>query len=243
MYPYQQTIDVQNILIPHLYFPKPQKTITPDCEKRIFINRATNQKDLAKVFDVRWKGYQKYCKRKSEIIDEYDFKPNATILLAEDENQNPIGTIRILDRRYGSIELDEFIDVDSILSRDERACVEPTRFSIPYHPQSKLIKMLLFKSVLLYCQENHINTIINSVRPSAARAYRFLLFEDVGLSGIYRHPLLGNLEHYTYKLNIAEKSEILRRINPKTHSFFYEADNSNIDEGSLPFAIFQRMAA
>ena len=200
-------------------------------EEHIFIRKAKSVEDFEKVFAVRWEGYKKYYHNSDENIDQFDFSHHTTLLLAEDKNSNPVGTIRILDRRYGKIELDEFIDVDSLLSMNPKSCIEPTRFSIPSHPESKLIKLLLWKAVLLYCQMNEINIVIQSVRPPAARAYRALLFEHLGPSGIYNHRQLGNLEHHTYKLDIAEKRHLLKRTNPSLYDFFYikEQDAINID--------------
>lgn len=184
--------------------------------------------DLDRVFDVRWEGYKKYFESRHEVIDEFDFYPQAILFLAEDVHGQAIGTLRLLDRRFGPIELDKFVEVDSILSYREKACVEATRFSIPNHPDSKMIKLLLWKATLQYCQLNSINTIIQSVRPAAARAYRSLLFDNVGPSGIYNHSLLGNLEHQTYKLNISEKREIMKRNNYPLYKFFFIENHTNI---------------
>ena len=208
-----------------------QKTTSPDLipGMNIYIRRAQTCEDLEKVFEVRWQGYKKYFSCKNDCIDNLDFSPQTILLLAEDEHHNPVGTLRIIDRRYGNIELDKFIDVDSLLPEDEKSCIEATRFSIPKHPDSKLIKHLLWKSALLYCQINRINIMIKSVRPCAARAYRALLFENVGPAGIYNHTLLGNLEHHTYKLNISKKRNVMKQYNRSLYDFFFVEDHRNIN--------------
>jgi hypothetical protein len=192
---------------------------------------------MVKVFHVRWEGYKKYFKSEEENMDEHDFSSETTLLLAEDRHHNPVGTMRILDRRYGSIELDKFVNLNSFLSEGERVCIEATRFSIPKHPQSKLIKLLLWKSLLLYCQINHIDTILMSVRPAAARSYQCLLFENVGPSGAYRHSLLKNLEHQTYKCNISDRKKVIKKVNWPLYHFFFIEDHSNINTDYFTFYI------
>ncbi len=228
------TLKIQNTPLIHdytksnSYLPK-STSPRPVPKINIFVRRAQTCEDLEKVFEVRWQGYKKYYSCKDENTDNFDFSPQAILLLAEDEHHNPVGTLRILDRRYGSIELDKFIDVDSLLSEDEKSCIEVTRFSIPKHPDSKSIKLLLWKGLLLYCQINRINSIIKSVRPCAARAYRTLLFENVGPAGIYNHTLLGNLEHHTYKLNIVKKRDLMKHYNRSLYDFFFVEDHRNIN--------------
>ena len=197
-------------------------------EKTITIDKAENKYEINQVFNIRWEGYKKYFTKKREEIDIYDFEPNVVHFLAKDENNKPVGTIRILDRRFGKIELDEFIKVDSFLPDNKKSCVEVTRFSIPNHPKSKLIKMLLWKSVLLYCRANRINVIIASCRSCAARAYRCLGLENVGIQGSYSHPLLGNKKHTTYKCDISKSSEWLKNNNSSLYNFFFKENHPNI---------------
>jgi hypothetical protein len=209
----------------------PQSEVSVDLspEENITIRKAVTMDDMVKVFRVRWEGYKKYYKSEDETVDESDLSPAATLLLAEDKHHNTVGTIRILDRRYGSVELDRFINVDSFLSKEERVCIEATRFSIPKHLDSKLIKLLLWKSLFLYCQINQINTILMSARPAAARSYRCLFFENVGPAGVYSHSLLGNLEHQTYKCNISERKYVIKKENKPLYQFFFDKEHPNIN--------------
>jgi hypothetical protein len=225
---HQAALNLQDTLIQFPYFSESFSEIKPDLEREIFVHRAKTEKDFQKVFYLRWQGYKKYCYNQNNIMDQFDFSPNCTLLVAEDEYHNAVGTLRILDRRFGKIGLDEFIDVDALLSGDEKKCVQAARLSIPKHPNAKLIKHLLWKALLLYCLATRVNVIIYSVRPCISRLYRCLLFENVGPSGVYNHTLLGNLEHHTYKCVIDQKREELRQKNPTLYHFFFEEDHPNI---------------
>jgi hypothetical protein len=238
MQTFQEIPNFQKLNYIHPYYTKecsnyPQSEVAFDLglglEKNIAIRKAVTIDEMVKVFRVRWEGYKKYYKSEDENLDNYDLLPGTTLLLAEDQHGNAVGTIRIIDRRCGSIELDKFIDLDSFLSEEERVCVEATRFSIPKHPDSKLIKLLLWKSLFIYCQINHINTILMSARPAAARSYRCLFFENVGTSGVYSHSLLGNLKHETYKCNISERKCVMKRENRSLYDFFFGKDHPNIN--------------
>ncbi|MGA1870113.1 MAG: N-acyl amino acid synthase FeeM domain-containing protein [bacterium] len=206
-----------------------------DCyslEKReqIFIRQVENQEDLIKALNIRWRGYVKYFMNKEDLVDQYDFAPNVTLFLAEDEHHKAVGTLRILDREYGNIELDEYIDVERILPNNVSRCAEVTRFSIPAHPQAKLIKLMLWKAFLLYCMRNRINNILISGRPVVRRAYKSLLFDEVGTHGTYYHPRLGNLEHRCFICNIIKKKHLLSATNPSLYDFFFVKYHATIDK-------------
>ncbi len=195
----------------------------------IFIRKAKTEDGLNRVFDVRWAGYKKYFNNKEESIDKYDYAPNVTLLLAEDGSHEAVGTMRILDRRHGKIELDEFIEVDSLIPDSEKPCAEVTRFSFSKHLKSKLIKLLLWKAVFQYCQTSDINTMIISMPAAAARDYqRLFLLEDTGPSGVYHHQRLGNEELHTYKCDIPRTLEFLRSSKHPLYDFFCTDNHSNI---------------
>lgn len=63
--------------------------------------------------------------------------------------------------------------------------------------------------------------MLTSVRASAAREYkRLLLFEDTGPTGMYLHRQLGNLAHYTCKLNREQAAEKYKIQNYELYEFF-----------------------
>ncbi|MDY6833975.1 MAG: hypothetical protein SVY53_04150, partial [Chloroflexota bacterium] len=94
-------------------------------------------------------------------------------------------------------------------------------------------KWLLMKAVFLYCQLNKINTIIMSSRPVLARDYVVLGFEDIGTTGIYNHPLLGDKTHHTYKLSISDTLDRIYSHNPQLGEYFIGQDVRISMEGML----------
>jgi len=206
-----------------------------DIESEIFVYKVTNEKDLKKAFYLRFLGYQKYGKSIEELSDNYDISSHCTILLATDPYGEPLGTIRLLDRRGGKIELDSFINVDSLLSPDKHPVVEATRLSIPAHRNSKFIKRALWKAYFLYCRYNDITSMIIWIKSGAKKDYvNYLLFQDLGLEGRFTHPLLGNKEHKTFLLDVASVESLYKNFNPSFYKFLFIDYHPNILPEYLP---------
>lgn len=180
----------------------------------IFIRTATTTEDYERVIDVRWEGYKGYFKKRDDVLDPLDLGRNSTLLLATDSQNRTVGTMRLLDRREGPIELENFLDVDSILPEKELACVEITRFTVPYKARASAIKLCMYKSVFTYCLSNGIDIIVISTIPALAHMYQELFFKDVGDNGSYHHNILGGVAHRTMKLNVKEIIATLKMKSP-----------------------------
>lgn len=165
---------------------------------RIHVRRARADADLDAALHLRWRGYRKYFADDQDPRDGFDEAPGCLILLAEDDAGTPLGTLRVLDRRLGPVELDRFIDLDALVPATRQPLGEVTRLSIPRHPHALWIKWALWKTVYRYGQAQGLRAIVLSVRPAAARAYRALDYEWLGAAGDYRHPELGGLPHQTF---------------------------------------------
>jgi hypothetical protein len=179
---------------------------------------AHTPEDRKKVRQVRARGYSMYGNLDAE---EDMVKPNETTFLAVDQDDYPVGTLRILDRSKGKIELDNFINVDSLLTDKEKPCAEATRFAIPRHPESLVIKLMLWRECLDYCLTNNIKTGLISSRSFVAKNYTFLQFKDIGEKGIYRHNHLKNIVHRTYKMDVGKMPALWHRANHPLYKFMF----------------------
>ncbi len=187
----------------------------------IAVRKAIAGIDYEKALSVRWAGYGKYFTDQAMINDRFDAQKNCTLLLATDaRNDSPIGTLRILDRQVGSIELDQFLDVGQLIPADGHPIAEATRFSVPISPSAHIIKLALWKAFWLYCCSNGIHTMLIWTRQSAARDYKRLFFSSVGSSGVFAHPLLGNIEHHTYILDVESAIRCYEDTNHPLYTFF-----------------------
>ena len=196
----------------------------------IRIKVAGTPDDRKKVKQLRSEGYKMYFgSRASKSEGEEDLKPNETTYLALDKLDNPVGTIRVLDRRKGDIELDHFLDVDNLLKKDEHPCAEATRFTISKHPQALVIKLLLWRAYLDYCRNNKIKTALISSRKILAKNYEFLLFKDLGKKGVYHHSHLRNKEHRTFKMNIPGMPNLWRQEKQPLYRFMFARQPKSIE--------------
>lgn len=169
--------------------------------KKISVFPVNTLKDREKVFETRLKGYRRYFDKIENVIDEHDYAPNHHLLLAVNEYGTPVGTMRLLDRRYGNIELDTFINVGNIIDECySNSCVEVTRFAVPTNEYSKEIKTELYKAYYLYCWKNDIKAGVIWAKRAMVREYKWLGFESLGEKGKFKHLKLSNAPHETFIL-------------------------------------------
>ena len=194
----------------------------------IHVRRAVSGEDLERALEVRWRGYQKYFDRRESVRDVFDEQENATVLLASRPDGTAIGTLRILDRRKGSIELDSFLDIDRLLPRERQPVAEATRFAVPLGPDSRWIKLALWKAYYRYCWHEGLATMLIAVRNSAARDYRSLLFESLGEGGCFLHPTLGAKSHETFAFDVPGGPARYKTAQHPFYAFFVEQEHPQI---------------
>lgn len=175
------------------------------------------------AFDLRWQAYRKHfvLGTPADIIDDFDFAPNGVLLLATDEQDAAVGTLRVLDRRGGRIELDKFHDTDALLKPEEQPVAEASRLAVPSHPRSRSIKLALWRAYLRYCQETGIASMLVSGRRATAPDYEFLLFRNLGPAASYLHTQLDNMPHDYFLLEVATAPEKYCAANHPLHDFFF----------------------
>jgi len=192
------------------------------------IRIARTAADIEKALHVRWLGYRKYASFAKPELEDLDRGANCTILLAEDDTGKPIGTIRILDRRHGPIELEKFLDVDSLLPGSKRSIAEATRLSVPHTPSARRLKLLFWKAYYLLCVQRSIDYMLVSVRPGAAQVCNRLLFSKAD-GGTYSHAVLSDLPHESFWLHVPTA---LHRFESHKHPllpFFAQTEHPEIN--------------
>ena len=194
----------------------------------IQVRRATHRTDLEKVYAVRYRGYAKYFGDPMQVREALDQTPGCLLLLATDARGHALGTLRLLDRRYGPIELDNYLDMDQLLPSKRHAIVEATRYSVPACPASKWIKLALCKAYFRYCRDTLAHTMLIWIRPSAEREYQRMLFEKVIGAGAFSHPRLGNLPHQTWLLDVQSAPARYREYASSLYTLFEEEEHPHI---------------
>lgn len=199
--------------------------VLPRSLSNLVVHPVRTKKDSEAVQALRQRGYGgKYGLDELSLTDQLDSSPGCTLLVAKRLLGEPVGTLRLLDRRLGAIELDSFLQVDDLLNPNKHPVAEATRFCVPRCADSKWVKLALWKAFFLYCQNKGVKTMIISVRKNGARDYRHLLFENLGQAGAYTHPLLGSQAHETYAFDVASgPARYLASQHPLYHFFVTES--------------------
>jgi hypothetical protein len=204
-----------------------KQDVVSDLFNSIKIKPARTRSEIEKAMNVRWIGYKKYDGFEEAHLEQLDLGLNCTIFLAQDSAGEVLGTMRILDRRFGPIELESFIDVDVLMPHSPRSIAELTRFSIPADPRSRLIKHLFWKTYFDFCVKNSIDFMLVSGKESATKDYKLLCFSELE-NGQYFHSGLGNLPHFSYYLEIPKVPALYLERKHPMRSFFCELELSNI---------------
>lgn len=189
--------------------------------------------DREKVFETRLKGYRRYFDKIENVIDEYDYSINHHLFLAVNEFGTPVGTMRLLDRRYGRIELDSLLNINKIVDDMYlKSCVEVTRFAVPTNENSREIKTELYKAYYLYCWKNDIKAGIIWAKRAMVREYKRLGFKSIGEKGKFKHPKLSNALHETFILPFIHEKDWQMR-----HPLFKIVCQNSSDNITLPKSI------
>jgi len=188
---------------------------------------ARTAQEVEQALHVRWLGYRKYESCARPVLEDLDRGKNCSLLLATDGQGNAVGTIRILDRSVGPIELERFLDVDALLPGSNRSVAEATRLSVPHSPVASRVKLLLWKAYYLLCLRRKTEYMLVSMRPGAARAYEGLLFSKAA-GGAYSHADLGGLPHETYSLHVPSARERFASRSHPLYEFFIDAATPEI---------------
>lgn len=192
-----------------------------DIDPHIEVFPATEPASRSEAFQVRFNGYKRYFSGVEACTDELDHLPQTTLMLARHKFEGPLGTLRIIDRRKGTIELDQFLDLSRLLGEKARSCAEATRFSVPQGPHAKVVKLLLWKAFMRFCKAGEVQRMIVWTKPAASRDYRFLMFQSLGIEGKFRHPILGNREHETFVTEMEDADSRFSSSHHPLHKFMF----------------------
>lgn len=193
----------------------------------IRVRPARSQSELEQVYAVRYRGYAKYLHDPQSVREALDQSAACILLLATDVQDTPLGTMRLLDRRLGPIELDQYLDVDRLLPAAQQPVVEATRYSVPASPISKWVKLALCRAYFQYCHRSEAGSMLIWIRRSAEREYRRMLFEKVP-NGSFSHPQLGALPHETWRLDVPSAPARYRSEARLLYRLLYEETHPEI---------------
>ena len=100
------------------------------------------------------------------------------VLLAESKLDGaPLGTMRIQTNEFAPLGVQQSVQLPDWLGAGRLA--EATRLGVAGGSAGRVVKMMLFKSLFLYCEQNQIDWMVITARSPLDREYEGMLFEDV----------------------------------------------------------------
>lgn len=140
-----------------------------------------NEAELAKAVSIRADAYGRHMPEFAEKLrfaEETDTEPGVIVLLAESKlDGSPLGTLRIQSNAYKPLKVEQSVSLPRWLR--DRPLVEGSRLGIVSGSIGRLVKMVLIKATLQYCEQDGIDWAIVAARAPLDRQYDQMMFEDL----------------------------------------------------------------
>ncbi|MEO8543049.1 MAG: hypothetical protein ABJA49_01510 [Betaproteobacteria bacterium] len=141
----------------------------------------SNEAELAKAVSIRAEAYGRHMPEfgaKLRIAEDTDTEPGVIVLLAEAKlDGSPLGTLRIQSNAYKPLKVEQSVSLPRWLR--DRPLVEGSRLGIVSGSIGRLVKMVLIKATLKYCEQDGIDWAIVAARAPLDRQYDQMMFEDL----------------------------------------------------------------
>ena len=141
----------------------------------------SNETDLSKAVSIRSAAYGRHMPEFGELLrtpEALDIEPGVIVLLAESKlDGTPLGTLRIQSNAFMPLKVEQSVNLP-IWLRD-RPLVEGSRLGIVGGSIGRLVKMVLIKATLMYCENEGIDWAVVAARSPLDKQYDQMMFEDL----------------------------------------------------------------
>ena len=156
---------------------------TPMTEERLpfSVRVVRNDEDLTKAVSIRYAAYARHMPDFAENLrhpESMDAEPGVVVLLAESRlDGSALGSLRIQSNAYMPLKVEQSVTLPRWLR--DRPLVEGSRLGIVGGTIGRLVKVVLIKATLQYCESEGIDWAIVAARAPIDRQYEQLMFEDL----------------------------------------------------------------
>lgn len=172
----------------------------PGAEERLpfTVRLVRNEEDLRKAVQIRQAAYARHMPNVAEKLgapEAIDLQDGVAVLLAESKvDGTPLGTARIQTNQYRPLALETAIELPAWLQGKRLAHV--SRLGVVQGGIGRLVKLMLFKGLFKYWEQNGIDWAVVAARTPLDRMYEQLLFHDVFPGqGFTPLPHMDNIPH------------------------------------------------
>jgi hypothetical protein len=157
-----------------------------------------NKHDLMKAVKIRQSAYARHMPDVAEKLGEpesHDTEDGSAIFLAESKlDGSPLGSARVQTNRHKPLALEEFINLPDWLKG--RSLAHVSRLGIEGGPGGRLVKLMLFKGLFKYWEQNGVEWAVVAARAPLDRMYLQLMFQDLfPEKGFVPLPHMNNIPH------------------------------------------------
>lgn len=193
-----------------------------------------SEDDLLKAVHLRHRAYARHMPVFAQDLrtpEPDDFEKDVVILLAESKvDGSAIGTMRIQSNFFRPINMEKSVDLPPLLKG--QSFVEVRRLGVEQGSAGRLVKMVLIKACLHYCENNGIQWAVVAARPPLDRSYEKLLFVDAMPGQTFVPiPRDNNVPHRIMAFGIEGwKARVQEARHPMT-KFFCNTVHPDVDLG------------
>lgn len=173
---------------------------SPGNEERLpfTVKLVRTEEDLKKAVQIRQAAYARHMPGvadKLHLPEAVDTQPGVAVLLAESKvDGSPLGTARIQTNRHQALALETSIQLPGWLQGKTLAHV--SRLGVVQGGIGRLVKLMLFKGLYTWWDQNGIDWAVVAARTPLDRMYEQLLFQDVFPGqGFTPLPHMDNIPH------------------------------------------------
>lgn len=141
---------------------------------------ATSERDLERAVGIRRSAYGRHLPEFAEkmAVEECDRAPGTTVLLAESKFDGaPLGTMRIQTNDFEPLPLQSSVELPAWCRSGRLA--EATRLAVAGGSAGRVVKVMLFKALFLFCEQQGIDWMVITARSPIDREYEAMLFKDI----------------------------------------------------------------
>ncbi len=141
----------------------------------------SNEVELSKAVSIRAEAYGRHLPEFAEKLrtpESLDTEPGVIVLLAESRlDGSPLGTLRLQSNAYMPLKVEQSVTLPRWLR--DRPLIEGSRLGIVGGSIGRLVKMVLIKATLQFCEQDGIDWAIVAARAPLDRPYDQMMFEDL----------------------------------------------------------------
>ncbi len=208
-----------------------------DYEERLpfTVRLVRTEEDLKKAVLVRQSAYARHMPTVAEKLkapETMDLQDGVVVLLAESKvDGSPLGTARIQTNRSLPLALEQSVQLPPWLQG--RTLAHVSRLGVVQGGIGRLVKLMLFKGLFQYWQQNGIDWAVVAARAPLDTMYQQLLFQDIFPEQPYL-PLahMDNIPHRVMAFEVANASERWAQAQHPLRNFMVYARHPDLDVGN-----------